>query len=198
MRALFYYSLKNPRVWKRLEEEVTAHVPVDEPANHAVARSLPYLEAVYREAMRMHPAVSMPMERIVPRDGLVLPDGSVVPGGCFVGISPYIVGRNKDVYGEDAEVYRPERWLQQDGEGDDAFKARMRLWNSADLTFGGGSRICLGRHLSQMEIYKVVATLISRFGFELVDPMEKWWYSSRWFFRTKGVICNIKRRAPKD
>ncbi|KAG7042730.1 benzoate 4-monooxygenase cytochrome p450 [Colletotrichum scovillei] len=197
MRALFYYCLKNPRIWKRLEAEVIANIPSDKPASHSAARALPYLEAVCRETTRYHPAVSMTMERIVPEGGLALPDGSVVPGGSLVGMNPYIVGRNKSVYGEDADEFRPERWLRQEAEGEDAYKLRMRQWNAADITFGGGSRICLGRNLSQMEVYKVVPSLISRFEIELVDPNEKWWTSSRWFYRTKGVVCHLKRRTAK-
>ncbi|KAI8271935.1 hypothetical protein K4K56_002839 [Colletotrichum sp. SAR 10_98] len=196
MRALFYYCLKNPRIWKRLEEEVVNNIPADKPAPHAAARALPYLEAVCRETLRFHPAVSMTMERIVPQTGLALPDGSVVPGGSLIGMNPYIVGRNKDVYGADADEYRPERWLQQDGEDDEAYKLRMRQWNATDIVFGGGSRICLGRNLSLMEIYKVVPSLIARFEIELVDPNEKWWTSSRWFYRTQGVVCKLKKRAP--
>lgn len=196
MRALFYYCLKNPRIWKRLEEEVVINIPADKPAPHVAARALPYLEAVCRETLRFHPAVSMTMERIVPQTGLALPDGSVVPGGSLIGMNPYIVGRNKDVYGADADEYRPERWLQQDEEDDEAYKLRMRQWNATDIVFGGGSRICLGRNLSLMEIYKVVPSLIARFEIELVDPNEKWWTSSRWFYRTQGVVCKLKKRAP--
>ncbi|KAL3293974.1 benzoate 4-monooxygenase cytochrome p450 [Colletotrichum asianum] len=196
MRALFYYCLKNPSIWKRLEEEVVTNIPADKPAPHAAARALPYLEAVCRETLRFHPAVSMTMERIVPQTGLALPDGSVVPGGSLIGMNPYIVGRNKDVYGADADEYRPERWLQQGGEDDEAYKLRMRQWNATGIVFGGGSRICLGRNLSLMEIYKVVPSLIARFEIELVDPNEKWWTSSRWFYRTQGVVCKLKKRAP--
>ncbi|KAF6802151.1 hypothetical protein CSOJ01_11806 [Colletotrichum sojae] len=197
MRALFYYCLKNPHIWKRLEDEIVGSIPADKPTSHAAARALPYLEAVCRETTRYHPSVSMTMERIVPESGLTLPDGSVVPSGSLVGMNPYIVGRNKLVYGADADEYRPERWLQQEDESGEAHKLRMRQWNAADITFGGGSRICLGRNLSLMEIYKVVPSLISRFEIELIDPNEQWWTSSRWFYRTQGVVCKLRRRAPK-
>ncbi|KAK1958741.1 cytochrome P450 [Colletotrichum sublineola] len=197
MRALFYYCLKHPRIWERLESEIVANIPGDEPAPHAVARALPYLEAVCRETLRYHPAIAMTMERVVPEGGLALPDGSVVPGGSLVGMNPYIVGRNKSVYGEDADQYCPERWLRQDAEDDEAYKLRMRQWSAADIVFGGGSRICLGRNLSLMELYKIVPSLISRFEIQLVDPEEKWWTSSRWFYRTKGVTCHLRRRKHK-
>ncbi|ORY68203.1 cytochrome P450 [Pseudomassariella vexata] len=154
-------------------------------SSYSSARAIPYLEAVARETMRMHPAISMAMERIVPKEGLVLPDGSVVPTGTLVGMNPYILGRNKEVYGTDADEFIPDRWLQQDGETDEKYQLRMRLWNAADLTFGSGLRICLGRNISQMEIYKVVATVIMRFEME-------------WFHRVDGgLTCRLKRRTER-
>ncbi|KXX74662.1 Pisatin demethylase [Madurella mycetomatis] len=195
MRALFYYCLKDRRVWNKLQSEVRAHFQPFEPASHAKARALPYLEGVVRETIRYHPAVSMIMERIVPEGGLTLPDGSVVPGGQMVGMNPYIVGRNKSIFGEDADEFVPDRWLQRDGENDEQYKERMTLWGTATLAFGGGSRICLGRNLSQMEVWKLVPTLISTFDIELEDPNESWWTSARWFYRTKGVVCKLKPRG---
>lgn len=137
----------------------------------------------------------MALERIVPKNGVALPNGSFVPGGTHVGMNPYILGRNKSIFGEDADDFRPDRWLQREDEDDQAFKERMRLWDTAHLTFGGGSRICLGRHLSGVEMYKTVATLIARFDIELDDPNEVWWTCSRFFYRTKGVICRVKSRV---
>ena len=195
MRALFYFTLKNPRIWAKLQSEVRAVFQPFEPASHAKARALKYLEAVVQETIRYHPAVSMIMERVVPEDGLVLPDGSVVPGGQMVGMNPYIVGRNKGVFGEDSEEFNPDRWLQREDEGEEEYRERMQRWNMSLLAFGGGSRICLGRNLSMMEVYKVVPTLISTFDIELTDKNETWWTCSRWFYRTKGVICSLKPRS---
>lgn len=137
----------------------------------------------------------MVMERVVPPQGLALPDGSHVPGGSFVGMNPYITGRNKKIYGDDAEEFYPDRWLQREDEDDEAFTERMQRFNSAWLAFGGGSRICLGRNLSQMEVYKIIPTLIARYDIELDDPNEVWWSSARWFYRVEGVICKIKARS---
>ncbi|KAM7195564.1 Pisatin demethylase [Naviculisporaceae sp. PSN 640] len=168
LRALFYYALKRPKT---------------------------SLEAIIKETLRYHPAVSMIMERVVPADGLVLPGGrGTVPGGSCVGMNPYIVGRNKGIFGEDADEFKPERWLQREGENDEEFEERMKLWGTAHLVFGGGSRICLGRNLSQMEVYKVVATLIASFDIRLEDQNEKWWTCSRWFYRNSGVICRLDPR----
>ncbi|KAH6843270.1 cytochrome P450 [Chaetomium sp. MPI-CAGE-AT-0009] len=195
MRALFYHVLKNPRVFTRLQADVRAEFAPFEPAAHSRARALPYLEAVVKETLRYHPAVSMIMERIVPEGGLTLPDGRVVPAGQMVGMNPYIVGRNKDVFGEDAEEFNPDRWLQREGESEEEHKERMARWGQSLLAFGGGYRICLGRNLSMMEVYKVVPTLLASFDIALEDPNEEWWTCSRWFYRTKGVICKLKPRS---
>lgn len=194
MRALFYYCLKDQRVWNKLQSEVRARFTPFEPVSITEARATPYLEAVINETLRYHPAVSMTMERIVPEGGLNLPDGSHVPAGSFVGMNPYIVGRNKGIFGEDADEFRPDRWLKQDGESEAAFQSRMQKWGTAHLTFGGGSRICLGRNLSVMEVFKVVPTLITTFDIELEDPNEVWWSSARWFYRTSGVKTIMKAR----
>lgn len=157
------------------------------------------LEAVVREAMRLHPSVPMPLERYVPGDGggLHLPDGSIVPPGVAVGISPYIVGRNKKLWGDDADEFRPERWLQAKDEPENAYRDRLRAMNAADLTFGAGARICVGRNLALMETYKMVATIISRFSVELADPEREWTAVGIWFFRQTGLKVHLRRRTGK-
>ncbi|KAM5522894.1 benzoate 4-monooxygenase cytochrome p450 [Fusarium oxysporum f. sp. phaseoli] len=102
------------------------------------ARSLPYLDAVIRESLRMHPSVAMPLERYVPNTGLMLPDGSFVPPGASVGLNPYIIGRNEKVWGKNADEFRPDRWLKAEDESEEEYQRRLRNMNGADLTFGGG------------------------------------------------------------
>ena len=68
---------------------------------------------------------------------------------------------------------------------------------AADLAFGSGSRICTGRHLALVEIYKMTATLVSRFEIELVDPAQEWTVVGSWFFRQKGIVCNLRSRGSK-
>jgi cytochrome P450 len=147
----------------------------------------------------MHPGVCFLMERYVPDSGLTLPDGSFVPPGTTVGINPFVVHRNKKVWGDDAETYRPERWLQGHAPGpkdetEGAYRERLKLFNASDLTFGGGSRICIGRNLAQLEVYKIIATLVSRFEIELVDPDREWQVTGSWFPRQKGIKCRLRIR----
>ncbi len=196
IRAVFYYVLRDPDVYRKLVAEILASdLDPERPAPYNTARALPYLEAVCREAMRLHPAVAMLLERYVPETGLTLPDGSFVPGGAAVGINPYVVGRNKGVWGPDADEFRPERWLRAKDEGEETYRLRLRQMNGADLTFGGGSRVCTGRNLATLEVYKVVATLVRRYEIQLADPTREWHVTCSWFPRQEGIICKIQRRV---
>ena len=153
------------------------------------------LDAVIRESLRMHPSVSMPLERYVPSTGLKLPDGRFIPPFTAVGMTPYVTSRNPGIWGADADEFRPERWLQAEGESDSAYQKRLQSFRASDLTFGGGSRICLGRHLALVEVYKIVATLVSRYEMELDDPSREWQVRGVWFLRQKGLICKLRRRG---
>ncbi|KAJ2990781.1 hypothetical protein NUW58_g2782 [Xylaria curta] len=194
IRTIFYYGLKNPEVYNRLESEILA-AELGQPASYRSSRAISYLEATVREAMRIHPAVCMLLERYVPEPGLNLPDGRCIPAGTAVGVNPYVLGRNKKVWGHDADEFRPERWLQEERESDTEYHERIKLFNAADLSFGGGARVCIGRHIANMEVYKVVATLISNFEIELVDPKREWEVVGSWFPRQKGLVCRLKRRS---
>ncbi|KAL8388159.1 hypothetical protein RB595_009416 [Gaeumannomyces hyphopodioides] len=219
VKAVLYHVLRTPRVKKRLEESLAAaglYAAAGGPGEDAVptyaeARAVRYLEAVVREAMRLHPGVAMTLPRHVPQpDGgpswppsssssaapppLVLPDGTVVPPGTSVGMNPYVVGRNRAVFGGDADDFRPERWLRAHGETEGGFAKRLAAMNSADLTFGAGSRVCLGRHLGLVEVYKVVATLLARYEMDMVRPEKEWWTRNGFFLRQKGLRVRMRRR----
>lgn len=61
----------------------------------------------------MHPAVGLLLERVVPQGGARLGD-AWLSEGTVVGINPWVASRDKTVYGPDADVFRPERWLEAD------------------------------------------------------------------------------------
>ena len=52
----------------------------------------------------------------MPADGTIIA-GRFFPGGSLVGINAWVAYRNKQVYGQDAEDWRPERWLEVEAEG---------------------------------------------------------------------------------
>lgn len=158
LRAIVYYVLKNPHVHRKLHLELdAANLPMR--ISYKAAQSLPYLGAVIEEAMRTHPAVGLLLERIVPSSGLALPDGRFIAPGTIVGLNAWVVHQDKTVFGQDAESFNPERWLQGPHETLPEFQSRRSRMREASLTFGAGNRVCLGKNLSALEIYKFIATL---------------------------------------
>lgn len=79
---------------------------------------LPYLDACINEGVRLHPPFCLPFERVVP-DGGVTVCGQFFAGGTVVGMSPWVVNRHRPTFGEDADSWRPERWL---GQGPEHYK----------------------------------------------------------------------------
>ncbi|KAL2221180.1 putative PDA-like cytochrome P450 monooxygenase [Thermoascus aurantiacus ATCC 26904] len=179
-------------LYRRLQKELD-EAGFSTPVSYKDARTLPYMDAVIREAMRMHPGVGMPLERRVPEGGLHVA-GHYIPPGAMVGMNPSIVGANRDVYGQDAAVFRPERWLQEEGETAEEYEARLQRMNSCDLTFGGRSRICIGKNLALLEVYKVIPTLFSLYEIELADPKKEWKIQNSWFVRQEGIEVRLSRR----
>ena len=76
-------------------------------------QNLPFLDACIKESLRLDAPFAMPLERVVPAEGATI-CGQFYPGGTVVGMSPYIANRYRPTWGEDADLWRPRRWL--DGE----------------------------------------------------------------------------------
>jgi hypothetical protein len=90
----------------------------------------------------------MEIPRVVPSEGMILCD-RFVPGGTSVGVSPYIVHRQRAAYGDDADTFRPERWIEAElaeKEQNDGGQARRRL-EKYYFVFGGSTTSCIVRFL---------------------------------------------------
>jgi cytochrome P450 len=78
-------------------------------------KNLPYFQACLKEAMRLQPAVGLNITRKVPPGGAEI-DGVRVPEGTSVAVNGWVLHRDEAVWGKDADIYRPERWLDVDKE----------------------------------------------------------------------------------
>jgi cytochrome P450 len=117
------------------------------PQQAEVLEHLPYYVACVRESMRLEPSVQSIFPRqVMPEQTLVL-EGKVVPIGTEVACNPWITHRDHRIYGADAELYRPERWLENGGESG-------KFLDKYYLGLGYGSRVCMGRDLAMMELLK--------------------------------------------
>jgi cytochrome P450 len=161
MRAVIYFLAKAPAAYEKLVNELD-DVDLELPARWKDIHSLPYLDAVISESLRVNPGIAMIFERVVPEGGFTLPDGRHIPAGTKVGINPAVTNRDYDVFGSDADTFNPDRWLRSRDEPQQAFDDRLRRMKDVlDFTFGGGGRICMGRYLAKLETYKLIATLYS-------------------------------------
>ncbi|KAL7268166.1 hypothetical protein RUND412_009219 [Rhizina undulata] len=188
LRAIFHYLLKKPSSMQKLVSEIDA-LELDNDTglvSWAKAREMKYLDAVVKEALRLHPAVGLPLERIVPKGGREV-CGRFFREGTVVGVNAWAVHRDPEVFGKDAEVWRPERWLCGEGE-------RKRM-DRALLAFGAGSRTCLGKNISLLEMFKLVPLFLRTFEIELANPEKDLKYHNNWFVKQTGLNVRLKRRV---
>lgn len=186
MRTTMYSLLVYPHTFDKLFKELkNANVSRPYPTWTEI-RNLPYLDACVLEGIRMHPPFALPFERVVPKGGITIA-GHHLPEGTDVGGNAYVVNRHKGWFGDDAEFWRPERWLEKD----EAHKRKLEagiltvsnfhdihvpdfsfafywfLYVARLLTvlpkFGGGRRICIGRYVGILEIKKILAFLVANY-----------------------------------
>ena len=113
---------------------------------------LSYAHAVIMEVLRLHPPV--PNDCKVAVRATTLPDGTYVPAGTLVSYLPLAMGRNTEIWGDDAEEFKPERFLS--GKEPSPFRF---------IAFNAGPRMCLGKSQALMTIKLVFANLLPRYVF---------------------------------
>lgn len=76
-------------------------------------KRLTYLEAVINESLRIHSTSAIGLPRLVPEGGLTIL-GKYFPPNTVLSVPSYTIHRDKGVWGDDADVFRPERWFERD------------------------------------------------------------------------------------
>ncbi|KAI0045027.1 cytochrome P450 monooxygenase [Auriscalpium vulgare] len=184
--AITYYLATNPRCQKKLQTELDAALENDDDpvSMFEVVKKLPYLEAVINESLRLHSTSAIGLPRIVPEGGLTVL-GRSFPEGTVLSVPSYTIHRDTEVWGDDAEDFRPERWFERDSE------AIQRTFNP----FSFGPRACVGRNLANMELLVIISSIMRRYSIVLENP-EKHFDTSEGFLR-KPLECKvgIKRRS---
>jgi cytochrome P450 len=169
LSAIFYYLLKNPSTYQCLQSEIDTAAKegrISDPVTFKEAQDLPYLQAVMKEALRIHPATGLTMPRTVPSTGASIA-GRPFPPGSTVGINAWVAHRNSSVFGPDADIWRPERWREIEEQG------REGEVEKYFLAFGMGSRTYIGKNISLLEMSKLVPQLVRRFDFALDESLRE-------------------------
>ncbi|KAJ7201860.1 cytochrome P450 [Mycena pura] len=185
-------------VQEMLRKEVLA---APEHMDYEGLMGLPYLDAVVREVLRLHPPASPVMYREALVDA-VLPlstpltgvDGTVMhsvnaPKGTTILIGIAAANHSTQIWGGDARDFNPARWLKADTH---AVSANTCGVYANTLTFLGGPKSCIGVNLALLEIKVVVCVLLRAFRFAQPDARVKW--------RMTGIIpspyVDGQRRLP--
>lgn len=169
---IFFELARNQPVWEKLKAEVRqkfgdAEDTVLEDITFESLKNCDYLRAVLNETLRLYPLV--PLNMRVPLKDTSLPRGGgedgqspvVLEKGSITLFSSYTLHRCKEVYGEDADEWRPERWFEPG--------VKSLGWNY--MPFLGGPRICIGQQFALTETSYVVTRLCQEF--DNLDGFDK-------------------------
>ncbi|EIN08093.1 cytochrome P450 [Punctularia strigosozonata HHB-11173 SS5] len=157
-----------------LRDQLIATFPEDSPIDYDALSSLPYLDAVVKEVLRLHPPIHMWHRNA--REDAILPlhfpavgtDGKEideVPVRKGQSVLLGIAGCNRDerIWGPDAGEFNPARWMEGLPEG--VSKAQVPGIYANLMTFLSGSRGCLGFKFAEIEMKAVIALLVREFVF---------------------------------
>ncbi|CAL1697631.1 unnamed protein product [Somion occarium] len=159
----------------RIKAEIlAAHYQYGEEIPYEQLMALPLLDAVCRETLRLHPPVPYlirqarrdlvlpPSKPLVGKDGTILQEVSV-PMNTFIIVAVRGANFSRDIWGDDAEQWKPERWIEPLPAS--VSEARMPGVFSHMMTFNGGARSCVGYKFSLPEMKVVITMLLVSFKF---------------------------------
>jgi len=151
----FRLLARHQHVLEKLRREIAETVGT-EPPTQADLKTMFYLHVVLKEVLRLYPSVPVNSRAALRRTTLPVGGGplgkspTLVRKGEAVGYCTYAMHRRRDIFGEDADDFRPERW--------ESGLEKKAGW--AYLPFNGGPRICLGQEFALLEAgYTIVRVL---------------------------------------
>ncbi|KAK8095770.1 cytochrome P450 [Apiospora kogelbergensis] len=170
VRSTMLHLISSPRVYNKLKREIRKAVDegrASSPVTFEEAKEISYLQAVIYEGLRMRAPAPGLYPKLVPAGGDWL-HGKFIPAGTAVGMNTAALTRSKALFGDDADLFRPERFEEIDG------TARTELERLTELVFGYGRTMCAGKPVAFMELNKVYFELLRAFDFQLANPSKPW------------------------
>ncbi|EEF32356.1 cytochrome P450, putative [Ricinus communis] len=174
--------VRNPRVMKKLQEEVRNSVGKKGRVTEADINKLEYLKMVVKETFRLHPAAPL----LIPRETLshIKVNGYDIKPKTMIQVNAWAIGRDPK-YWKDPEEFFPERFA--DGSPD--FKGKDYEF----LPFGAGRRMCVGMNLGTITVEFVLANLVYCFDWKLPDGMQKEDINME---EQAGVSLTVSKKTP--
>lgn len=181
--ALLYNVVRTPGVLQKLQAEIDAAAPGDDavPAYEEV-KHLPYLGHCINETLRYHSPSGIGLPREIPPNsrGITL-HGRHFSAGTVLSVPTYTIHHSKEIWGPDADDFRPERWEDLTPDQKTAF-----------IPFSHGPRSCVGRNLAEMQMRLIAAVWVKRYGVVLRQEVME---TREGFLRKPmGLEVRISRR----
>ncbi|CAO3609763.1 unnamed protein product [Mucor hiemalis] len=185
----FYMLLCHPRVEEKLLEEIEASITDDvlhdSAALYEVIKDMKYAHAVFYEVLRHYPSVPLNQKYALNDD--IWPDGTHIKKGDYILWCPYAQGRCEKVWGADAKIFKPERWINEQGE---LKRESQGQWPA----FHAGPRVCLGQNLATLEALVAIVFLVKRYKFSLVGGQDITYQVSLTLPMLNGMKVMVEKR----
>ena len=157
---------------------------------------LPYTSAVFNEVLRLYPPVPIEIKECT--TATTFPDGTCLPKGAVVIWATWALGRSKKSWGDDADDFRPERWLVS-GEGGGSTLKSVSSYEYP--VFNAGPRLCVGKKMAELLAVYVIANLVWKYEFQECfgnakrRPIERKSQNSLTLPMEGGLPCYVRRRG---
>lgn len=212
LNSLLSYVCADSRIYSSLMGEIgqleaRGHFSAIARYDETSEADMPYFNACVHETLRLAPPTPIPLPRYAPRGGSWVCE-SQVPGGTEIAANPWVIGRSKEAFGEDAECFKPERWIATGEAGSSRAgqdKQRVSRLKKFEFAWGFGDRRCVGRNIALFEANKFCVQVSPAFckrepqvtpGIHsdlahsyCASSMSILWVKRRQSSRTLGLIC---------
>ncbi|KAJ3785301.1 cytochrome P450 [Lentinula aff. detonsa] len=179
--SFFLYAMVlHPKVQQEAQLEIDRVVGRSRNPTFADMVHLPYVRAILKEVLRWQPAIPLAVPHIVMEDDWY--EGYFIPKGTTCIPNIWSMNRDKDIYGPEADQFRPERFLRQSEKGA-GYELRDEYENDdGHCAYGFGRRVCVGRHVADNALFIDICTIL-------------------WALRIEPAVsteCVVKRAPSKD
>ncbi|GAU45028.1 hypothetical protein TSUD_94630 [Trifolium subterraneum] len=149
--------LQNPEKLKKTRNELQQVIKKDEEPKDSDINKLPYLQAVVKETLRLHPTAPILVRQSRSEVDLC---GFKVPKDTLVLVNVWSMGRDSSIW-TDPNLFLPERFLES---GEDFIGEDLGF-----IPFGAGRRMCSGVPFAHRVVHTMLATLLYHFDWKLAD-----------------------------
>ncbi|KAK9475520.1 cytochrome P450 [Dipodascopsis tothii] len=160
MTWAFLRLCQHPELQERARKEIREHFPngIADIQTQDDLDKLVFITHLTNEILRIHPPIPITVREAY-EDTYV--QGVKIKKGTIIHLVPPQLNRDKNLWGEDADEFNPDRWIGHKAEHAYAF-----------MTFLNGTRICIGKRMAEFELRILLAGFLGRYKIEYLVPEQ--------------------------